>query len=271
MTQLDNTTDIGDTEATFPDVEETFAYQVQDNVGARVDSFEEVENIGSNEHRAERARDSSRKPFSPSPPDRSSPFLFSPSFYNARSDAALCSRALRPRALRRCPPPALSPRALLRPRASGLAQDLASAPAPLAPASAPATALCPPPLARCSTRPLHLLRSSERSSEEGRHDVTSEQALYIQLGLGTEVEEAFIQREDDVSGPSHGNTRNGDPRNHCEDGMGAAIPCSDVLFDETRTIFDIVKCPVEGMLMQRVVAYWKTLSPCPMLDNSSGI
>ncbi|KAG8094833.1 hypothetical protein GUJ93_ZPchr0012g21327 [Zizania palustris] len=80
----------------------------------------------------------------------------------------------------------------------------------------------------------------ERSSEEGRHDVTSEQALYIQLGLGTEVEEAFIQREDDVSGPSHGNTRNGDPRNHCEDGMGAAIPCSDVLFDETRTIFDIV-------------------------------
>ncbi|KAG8084088.1 hypothetical protein GUJ93_ZPchr0010g10176 [Zizania palustris] len=54
MTQLDNTTDIGDTEATFPDVEETFAYQVQDNVGAMVDSFEEVENIGSNEHRAER-------------------------------------------------------------------------------------------------------------------------------------------------------------------------------------------------------------------------
>ncbi|KAG8096736.1 hypothetical protein GUJ93_ZPchr0013g34467 [Zizania palustris] len=54
MTQLDNTTDIGDTEATFPDVEDTFAYQVQDNVGARVDSFEEVENIGSNEHRAER-------------------------------------------------------------------------------------------------------------------------------------------------------------------------------------------------------------------------
>ncbi|KAG8080566.1 hypothetical protein GUJ93_ZPchr0007g3351 [Zizania palustris] len=47
MTQLDNTTDIGDTEATFPDVEETI-------VGARVDSFEEVENIGSNEHRAER-------------------------------------------------------------------------------------------------------------------------------------------------------------------------------------------------------------------------
>ncbi|KAG8051749.1 hypothetical protein GUJ93_ZPchr0001g31440, partial [Zizania palustris] len=36
------------------DIEETFAYQVQDNVGARVDSFEEVENIGSNEHRAER-------------------------------------------------------------------------------------------------------------------------------------------------------------------------------------------------------------------------
>ncbi|KAG8094986.1 hypothetical protein GUJ93_ZPchr0012g20769, partial [Zizania palustris] len=54
MTQLDNTTDIGDTEATFLDIEETFAYQVQDNVGARVDSFEEVENIGSNEHRAER-------------------------------------------------------------------------------------------------------------------------------------------------------------------------------------------------------------------------
>ncbi|KAG8058035.1 hypothetical protein GUJ93_ZPchr0002g24003 [Zizania palustris] len=57
MTQLDNTTDIGDTEATFPDVEETFAYQVQDNVGARMDSFEEVENIGSNEHRAERVRE----------------------------------------------------------------------------------------------------------------------------------------------------------------------------------------------------------------------
>ncbi|KAG8059774.1 hypothetical protein GUJ93_ZPchr0002g24968 [Zizania palustris] len=53
MTQLDNTTEIGDTEATFPDVEETFAYQVQDNVGARVDSLEEVENVGSNEHRAE--------------------------------------------------------------------------------------------------------------------------------------------------------------------------------------------------------------------------
>ncbi|KAG8095533.1 hypothetical protein GUJ93_ZPchr0012g19605 [Zizania palustris] len=55
MTQLDNTTDIGDTEATFPDVEETFAYQVQDNVGARVDSLEEVENVESNEHMVERS------------------------------------------------------------------------------------------------------------------------------------------------------------------------------------------------------------------------
>ncbi|KAG8098539.1 hypothetical protein GUJ93_ZPchr0013g37519 [Zizania palustris] len=67
----------------------------------------------------------------------------------------------------------------------------------------------------------------ERSSEEGRHDVTNEQALYIQLGLCTE-DEAFIQREDDVSGSSHENTRNGDPRNHCEDEMRAAIPCSDL-------------------------------------------
>ncbi|KAG8081794.1 hypothetical protein GUJ93_ZPchr0014g47028 [Zizania palustris] len=62
----------------------------------------------------------------------------------------------------------------------------------------------------------------ERSSEEGRQDVTSEQALYNQLGLGSDVEETFIEREDD------GNIRNGDPRNHCEDGMGVAIPCIDV-------------------------------------------
>jgi hypothetical protein len=52
--------------------------------------------------------------------------------------------------------------------------------------------------------------------------------------LGTEDEEAFNQREDDLSAPSNGNSRNG-----CEDEMGAAIPCSDVVLDETRTIFDM--------------------------------
>lgn len=52
--------------------------------------------------------------------------------------------------------------------------------------------------------------------------------------MGTEDEEAFNQREDDLSASSHGNSRNG-----CEDEMGATISCSDVVFDETRTIFDM--------------------------------
>jgi hypothetical protein len=67
----------------------------------------------------------------------------------------------------------------------------------------------------------------EMTSEEGRNDVTSEQGLYFQLGLATEDD----GREDDCSAPRFGNSI------PCEDELGAVIPCSYLVLDETRTIY----------------------------------
>jgi hypothetical protein len=69
----------------------------------------------------------------------------------------------------------------------------------------------------------------ETNNEEGTNDVTSEQGLYFQLRLATEDD----GREDDSSASRFGNNI------PCEDELGAAIPCSDLVLDETRTIYDM--------------------------------
>ena len=69
----------------------------------------------------------------------------------------------------------------------------------------------------------------EMTSEEGRNDVTSEQGLYFQLGLATKDD----GREDDPSAPRFGNSI------PCENEFGAAIPCSYLVLDEARTIYDM--------------------------------
>ena len=56
--------------------------------------------------------------------------------------------------------------------------------------------------------------------------------LYIQLGLGTEDDSAFNRREGDFSVPHYGTNMN-----DREDKVGAAIPYSDLMLDETRTIY----------------------------------
>jgi hypothetical protein len=69
----------------------------------------------------------------------------------------------------------------------------------------------------------------ETNNEEGRNHVTSEKGLYYQLGLDTQDD----RREEDSSAPCFGNS------NSCEEDMGAGIPCSDAVLDETRTIYDM--------------------------------
>jgi hypothetical protein len=69
----------------------------------------------------------------------------------------------------------------------------------------------------------------ETNNEEGRNDVTSEQGLYFQLGLDNQDD----GMEDDSSASRFGNSI------PCEDELGAGIPCSDLVLDETRTIYDM--------------------------------
>jgi hypothetical protein len=73
----------------------------------------------------------------------------------------------------------------------------------------------------------------ETNNEEGRNGVTSEQGLYYQLGLDTQDD----RREDDSSASRFGNSI------PCEEELGAGIPCSDAVLDETRTIY-VMKNPV---------------------------
>jgi hypothetical protein len=69
----------------------------------------------------------------------------------------------------------------------------------------------------------------ETNNEEGRNHVTSEKGLCYQLGLDTQDD----RREEDSSASRFGNS------NPCEEELGAGIPCSDAVLDETRTIYDM--------------------------------
>ncbi|XP_008648470.1 uncharacterized protein [Zea mays] len=74
----------------------------------------------------------------------------------------------------------------------------------------------------------------DRWTEEGRQNVTSEQALYIQLGLHNEDVFESAQREEESA--RHVRWSN---RDFLDGEASAAIPCSDSVVDEERIVYDM--------------------------------